>query len=204
MYNLALAYRDVGKPDRALPLFRAAAAGVENGQFVHQHADQILRNFAGCLEYFRHWDQAEAWRRKLLTVVKTRRGAGSPWYASDMVPLGANLLAQKRFADAEPVLRECLASRERTAPAGWSTAYTRSLLGAALSGQQKYAEAESLLLSGYQGLKPSEAQPRDQVRLVPLRQALQRLIQNYDDWGKPDEAARWREKLAHLELRRSE
>jgi outer membrane protein assembly factor BamD (BamD/ComL family) len=34
--------------------------------------------------------------------------------------------------------------------------------------------------------------PQSKVRLT---EALQRLVQLYDAWGKPDEAARWRKEL---------
>ena len=96
--------------------------------------------------------------------------------------------------DAEPVLRECLALREKQQPDAWTTFNTKSMLGAALLGQKKYADAEPLLLSGYEGMKEREAMipPPGKVRLP---EALERLVQLYDDWGKPDQAAEWRAKL---------
>ena len=50
------------------------------------------------------------------------------------------------------------------------------------------------LLAGYQGMKerqskiPAASQPR-------LTEALQRLIDLYTAWEKPEEAAKWRQKL---------
>ena len=41
-------------------------------------------------------------------------------------------------------------------PDDWLTFNARSLLGGSLLGQKKYAEAEPLLLSGYEGMKQRE------------------------------------------------
>jgi hypothetical protein len=68
------------------------------------------------------------------------------------------------------------------------------MLGEALLGQKKYAEAEPLLLSGYDGLKQREKTipPQAKVRLI---EALQRLVKLYEAPDKPDEATKWREEL---------
>ena len=63
-----------------------------------------------------------------------------------LAQIGLGLLQQKKWTEAEPLLRECLAIREKTQPDVWSTFNTQSLLGGALLGQKKYAEAEPLLL----------------------------------------------------------
>src|SRR5262249_42490967 len=91
-------------------------------------------------------------------------------------------------------LRECLAIRQRIQPDDWTTFDTRSLLGEALLGQKKYAEAEPLLLEGNEGMKKREAQipPESRPRLT---RALERLVRLYESWGKKDKAARWRKAL---------
>ena len=68
------------------------------------------------------------------------------------------------------------------------------MLGAALLGQKKYADAEPLLLSGYQGMKKQEAKipPQGKVRLT---EALERLVQLYEATNKKDDAAKWRKEL---------
>src|SRR5262249_51980171 len=94
---------------------------------------------------------------------------------------------------AEPLLRECLASRVNQRPDDWTTFYTRSLLGGALLGQKKFTEAEPLLLQGYEGMKQREARIPAPSRTADVTEALERLAQLYTAWGKPGEAARWRE-----------
>src|SRR5271157_1117852 len=67
-----------------------------------------------------------------------------------------SLLAQKKWTESEPLLRECLAVREKKETDDWRTFNTKSMLGGALLGQKKYAEAEPLLLAGYEGIKKQE------------------------------------------------
>ena len=128
-------------------------------------------------------------------MVKERAGATSAAYAAELASLAANLLQQKKYADAEGVLRECLAVREGTQPDDWNTANARSLLGGALLGRKKYADAEPLLLDGYEGLKRREATipPAGRVRLP---EAVDRLIELYTATNKPADAKKWRAERA--------
>ena len=57
------------------------------------------------------------------------------------------------YAEAESVLRESLAIRQKKQPNRWNTFNAQSMLGGALLGQKKYADAEPLLLAGYDGMK---------------------------------------------------
>ena len=63
-----------------------------------------------------------------------------------------------RPAQAESLAREALAILEKQRPDDWFTFDTRSLLGGGLLGQQKYADAEPLLLQGYEGMKAQRVQ----------------------------------------------
>ena len=106
---------------------------------------------------------------------------------------------EKKPAEAELKLRECLTIRQKIQPDDWTTFDTKSMLGEALLDQKKFADAEPLLLSGYEGMKqredtiPSQEKPR-------LTKALERLVKLYEAWGKKDEAIEVAE--GHLETRR--
>jgi hypothetical protein len=70
-----------------------------------------------------------------------------------------------------------------------------SQLGAALAGQQKFLEAEALLIRGYEGMKAVEAKiPASSQN--HLASASKRIVPFYEAWGKPEKAAEWRTKLA--------
>jgi hypothetical protein len=75
------------------------------------------------------------------------------------------------------------------------------MLGRALLGQKKYADAEPLLLKGYEGMKARENTiPLEGKIRVP--EAIARLVLLYTDWhtAEPDKgydakAAEWQQKL---------
>ena len=108
------------------------------------------------------------------------------------------LLGEKKFAQAEPLARECLTIREKRIPDDWRKFNSRSLLGGALLGQEKYAQAEPLLLSGFEGLKQRQDQipPQGKPR---LKETLERLVRLYEATSRPDQAAAWKQRLTHLE-----
>jgi hypothetical protein len=67
--------------------------------------------------------------------------------------------------------------------------------GKLLLDAKAYAAAEPLLLDGYKGLQQSETQVASQVEDARRQDALERLVQLYDAWGRPGEAAKWRKEL---------
>jgi tetratricopeptide (TPR) repeat protein len=198
MNNLAYGYRAAGKLDLALPLYQEAAAGMEKRRFQNEGAGAIVGNLIDCHERLKQLDQAEAWRRKWLAVVKERSGPDSLAYAGQLAALGLNLLGQKKSADAEAVLGECLALRQKKAANVWTTFNTQSMVGASLLGQKKYKEAETLLKEGYEGMKQREKTipPQGKVRLI---EAAERLVELYDATDGKDEAKKWTAVLVSLE-----
>ena len=78
-------------------------------------------------------------------------------------------------------------------PDDWTTFSTKSMLGASLLGQKKYAEAEPLLLAGYTGMKDRADKIPAQCK-VQLTHALERIVDIYTAWGKMDKAEEWRKK----------
>src|SRR5262249_55212062 len=139
--------------------------------------------------------EAEKVLRDLAAFWKTK---DANTYTTQLGLLGLNLLDQKKYRDAEGVLRECLEICQKRKQEHWTTFNLQSLLGGALLGQKRYKDAEPLLLNGYKGMKEREARIPKKGRFV-LIQAVERLIQLYDAWGgKPDGAAKWRAELEAL------
>ena len=75
------------------------------------------------------------------------------------------------------------------------TSQARVFLGSCLLAQKKYAEAEALLLQGYEGLKERQATLAGPGRRW-LTEATERLVRYYESTQQPDQARLWREKLA--------
>jgi hypothetical protein len=103
-------------------------------------------------------------------------------------------LTQGKYAQSEPLLRDALSRHQKTMTNTWDRYNCQSLLGASLAGQKKYAEAEPLLLGGYGGMLRREANTPAASRLK-LKQAGKWIVQLYQDWGEPEKAAEWRNKL---------
>jgi hypothetical protein len=68
-----------------------------------------------------------------------------------------------------------------------------SLLGGALLGRSRHAEAEPLLVAGYEGMNGRGA--RLPVPDLPgLLEAAERVVRLYEEWNKPDQARAWKVK----------
>jgi tetratricopeptide (TPR) repeat protein len=104
-------------------------------------------------------------------------------------------LRQQKYSEAEALLRGALASYEKTSPDAWERARAQSLLGSSLAAQQKYADAETLLLAGYRGMNAHiDSIPfEDRTR---VDETGRQIVQIYEQWGKPEKAADWRSTIA--------
>jgi tetratricopeptide (TPR) repeat protein len=131
---------------------------------------------------------AEEKSRTALDPLRKFAGPDTPTTLSAQVTLGLSLTRLGRAAEGEVYLREALAIREKLAPKGdFSIAHASSILGECLATQKRFAEAEPLLVNGYNDLK---AKLGDQNwRTIAARQRLAKL---YDDWNKPEQAAPFR------------
>jgi eukaryotic-like serine/threonine-protein kinase len=63
-----------------------------------------------------------------------------------------------------------------------------------LIGQGRYAEAEPLVVTGYESMKSREASipPEGKVR---LNEAAERVVWLYEAWNKPEKANEWKARL---------
>lgn len=191
-HDLAGAYRDAGRFDEAIKLFEQVRKARET-KLGSEHPHTLSTLVGLGLAYFvsEQWEKSASVFRELIPQQRKRLKANDP-ELGEMIALGGlSALKARQFDEAEPLLREALAIREKAQPTAWSTFNAQSMLGGALLGQKKYAEAEPLLLRGYAGIKqrlatiPAPARPR-----VP--EAVDRLISLYEALNKPDEVAKWR------------
>ena len=104
---------------------------------------------------------------------------------------------RRQNARVKAELRRSRSLSQQKQPDAWTTFATQSPLGASLLGPKKLAEAESLLVQAYDGLKRREGKITAPDK-VWLRKTLERRVQLDDAWGKPDPAARRQAELAKL------
>jgi tetratricopeptide (TPR) repeat protein len=193
--NLARLYWEQGQYARAEPLLREALEG-RAARLGADHPDTLAskHGLAVLYQFQGQHARAEPLARELAESWKKRAGADAAPFAQQLALLGLSLLKQQKASEAEPVLRACLAIRAKREPDAWMTFDTQSQLGGALLGQKKYADAEPLLLKGYEGMKQREARVPAQGK-VRLTEALERLVHLYEATDQKDKAAEWRKKL---------
>jgi tetratricopeptide (TPR) repeat protein len=188
--NLGVAYKDTGRLDEAIPLLEEAYHA--SGRFPNLHG--VGASLLDAYAKAGRSAQAAKLAHDILADARKTAPKDSPELAGTLAQSALTLLQLKAYAEAEPILRECLAIREKTQPDLWNTFTAKSMLGGALLGQKKYADAEPLLIAGYEGMKQREATIPPQAR-DRLTEALERLVQLYEATHKPDAAVRWRAEL---------
>jgi eukaryotic-like serine/threonine-protein kinase len=193
--SLALTYKMTGQLDKASTLLEQELVNLK----AHLDPDRsesvtgldvLALAFRDCGDYA----QAEKLFLQALSIKKQKFAADDPAITHTMASLGWNYMRQKRYAEAEPLFRECLLIRAQRESDKWQFFETHRGIGASLLGQQRYTEAEPHLVQAYEGLKQREATiTASDSNCIP--DCLEQIIQLYDDWGKPDEAAKWRKEL---------
>jgi serine/threonine protein kinase len=196
LHNLAKVHHEQGKLDQAVAEFVKTLNG-HRRLLGPDHPQAVLAAEALALVYVDQGKhaQAEPLFAQVAAAHRKKLGAQHPRVAEALVLQGTNLLRLRRFVDAETALREALDIRQAKQPDAWTTFHTRSLLGGALAGQQNFVDAEPLLLQGHEGLRQRAERIAPTARTGQIREAVERLVQLYDAWGKTNEAARWRKEL---------
>ncbi len=193
--NLAGTYRDADRITEALSLFEETLR-LQKARIGVDHPD-TLSTMGNLARTFLKARRPKDALPLLEDTLRLRRARSGPEHPHTLITLNnladANLDAQ-RWPEAEKVARECLKVRERKRPPEWECFQTMSQLGAALAGQKRFAEAEPLLLDGYNGLKAREAViPAN--RKQQLMDAAARIAPFYRAWGKQDKAEEWMKKM---------
>jgi serine/threonine-protein kinase len=150
-----------------------------------------LRNQA--LSLYQQGRFAEALEKAGRAASIYREGFGKSYdhYPTVLIVQGLSLSRTNQPKQGEKLLSEALALRTGSLPKGhfW-VAVARSALGEGLAIQGRYAEAEPLLLEGYEGLRASQG-----ARNPRTTTALQRVVALYEKWGRAGAALEYRRRL---------
>jgi tetratricopeptide (TPR) repeat protein len=190
--NLGVNYKDAGRLKEAVALLEEAYRASKQHAGLHWVGTPLMD------AYIKAGQSAEAKKlfTELLGEVRNTMPKNSLQTADQLARLASCLLEMKEHAEAETLLREALAVREKSKTDEWRTFSIKSQLGRALMGQKKHADAEPLLLGGYDGLKANEKTiPPQAADRIP--QALDRLIELYTATNKPEEAKKYKELRAN-------
>jgi tetratricopeptide (TPR) repeat protein len=194
--DLGVNYLGAGRVEEAIALLEEAHRAATRHPWLRAYAPNLLEAYARTADPDSPSDRARIVDlvQELLADARDAMPDGSPQLAGQLASFGRLLLEVKAWDEAEPLIRESLATREAEAPDDWLTFNARAMLGGVLLGKGKLAEAEPLLLEGYRGMKAREAAiPPQGTMRIP--EALERLVQLYEATGNETEAATWRAEL---------
>jgi serine/threonine protein kinase len=195
MLNLARARAKLGRPDDARTLFDETVQ-----LWIKHYGEQNLYTLRAKWEYAMFLesvgapDRAEPLLAEMLPASRVHRNALVETLPDALIAIGNNKLTLKKFAEADPLYRECTTILEKRDPGDWRRFDAMSGLGASLVGQRKFTDAEPLLLAAYAGLD----QRKDNIPAEARRQltaTIERLVQLYEQLNQPEKAAEWRSRL---------
>lgn len=192
--NLARIYRNEGKYAEAETAFKRVLETMRRVLGEDRPPTLTTMNLLGTVKYY-EGDYPAAEQLFVRALDGQRRVLGNhPSTANSLVWLGRDQLKQGKTEQAERSFREAVTMYQKVNPAGWQRYSAESFLGQALAEERKYGDAESPLLSGYQGMLerrnkiPAASKP-------DLTSAGEQIVQMYDKWPKPDKAAEWRARV---------
>jgi eukaryotic-like serine/threonine-protein kinase len=153
----------------------------------HLWSGDNLRNQA--ISYYQQGRYAESLSKVTgaLKIYRESFGIYYDNYPTALIIQGLTLAKTDQREEGEKILREAVKLRTGSLPKEhYWVALANSALGECLMIQERYGEAEPLLLGSYESLKNSQGTNNPRTRL-----ALQRLVELYGKWRKPDLAARY-------------
>jgi eukaryotic-like serine/threonine-protein kinase len=192
MQNLANTYVAEGKYAQAEPLYTNALE-IQQRVLGALHSDTLYTLSGLAVMYQRQgkYVLAERYATEVLTGRHQALGPEHPETVGSASDLALVYISQNKFVEAEPLTREAVTFYRKNQAEDWQRFCAESLLGASLAGQKKYAEAEPLLVEGYQGMLARKDKMSFPDRYY-LDRAHEWLVHLYLAWGKPDQAAHWK------------
>ena len=159
----------------------------------HPGTLNALSDFASMYQRQGKFALAATYAAQALAARRHTLGLENPDTMATAAGLALAYQSQGKFAESEPLAREAVEFDRKKQPDDWQRFRAESLLGASLAGQKRFAEAEPLLLRGYQGMmaRKNRIAVPDWYHLDRAREWIARL---YEDWGKPEKAAEWRQR----------
>jgi tetratricopeptide (TPR) repeat protein len=158
LINMAVAHRARGNYAEAESLARRVIA-VRRRVLGPEHPNTLWAiDCLGRIQLERG-DYGEAERTYSEVVASRGRvlGPQHPRTLDSMEFLADTLVREGKFAAAEARAREAMSGLEKLKRESWQLFYAQALLGASLSGQKRYVEAEPLLVAGDEGLRRYQA-----------------------------------------------
>jgi tetratricopeptide (TPR) repeat protein len=190
---------EAGAMEPAGPLLadavRATAAEIPAGEERWPIVANLYLACGYMLWYTPHEPFAERLWRAALDVQQRELPPDHPHIAMTMNLLVGILNRLGRLTEAERLVRDAIASLERTAREGdLPLALAESSLGECLSAQGRFVEAEEIMLAAHRLIT---AKILDENTFTVVESTI-RIVDLYEKWQRPEPAAPYRESLARV------
>lgn len=196
--NLALAYQALGKMSDATQLMEDTLTKRRKKLGAgHEDAVDSLKGLIGMYLQSGNNREAESLIRQWDEILAANPSANPVELAYAKNCLAESLLGQGKLAEAEPKSREAIDALTRLVPASIELCRAQSVLGAICCKQDRYSEAEPLLLNAYAELSKNFPSAKPHLRWYAPR-ACERLMDFYASQEKPNEVEKWKSELARV------
>ncbi len=190
-----------GEVDRAQPML---ARNIEVARQVLGNDDPAVADGVNALAWLHYsrgeYEAAEQRFREAAGFGLARYGQGdadretlddNPNLAIAYNNLAWVLVLRNKIDEAEETIEAAMGAMRRTLPAAhWRIANAESILGAIRTRQGRFDEAERLLLESLPKVRESTGERSPYTRVL-----LERLIDCYERWNKPQRAEKYRQRL---------
>lgn len=192
MHNLAGLFNSLGRLEESESLYRETldlrtqVMGAEHPQTL-----RTMTGLAAVLHKRGESQEAAELAAQAVDIWNRTRGPDHPDTMWETAVYASLLMNLERSDEAKPLLTDTLEhARSALPPDHWQTAEYAGRLGDCVRRLGEFEDAETLLLESHAGLLAAFGETH--ARTIT---AIQRLVQLYESWSKPDVADTWR---AHL------
>ncbi|MFH1746613.1 MAG: tetratricopeptide repeat protein [Planctomycetota bacterium] len=188
--HLGLILRNAGEFEEACTYLERAAEISEKLHGPHDSRTlNCLSSLAGLYYERRELEKSEKIMRRVVAGLEAAQGESSFSVLAARTNLGSLLIERENFAEAEEILQKTIRLTDQVAPPGhWFRWSVRMTYGQCLLKMERYEQAEKLLLECYDNLNKSLGPEHQRTRT-----AAGHLVNLYEAWGRPEEAARYTE-----------
>jgi serine/threonine-protein kinase len=189
--DLGLLLKDMGRFEEAEDVLVSSQEGMQavygSSVSVQRYGTSLAKLYAD----WGRWEEALEYARASYEAHVQTLGTDHSSTSEIATLFARTLLHNGRNEEALPVVEQSFTTRERLMPMErWERQKTRSVLGCCYARLGRFEEAEPLLLESYPWIRDDRGPGHK--RTV---QACERIIELYELWGKPEQAARWRAEL---------
>jgi serine/threonine protein kinase len=148
-----------------------------------------------CKAFFgkRDYENAIAEGRRAVEIARKLNLEEGTDFLPTLRYVGLSLIRAGKAKEAEPSLRECLDRALKNLPDALGVAFSKGALGECLLAQNRFAEAEPLVVQYYEGVKANKGEKHPYTVT-----ALKVVVELYEKWKKPDMADTYRKIIGSL------